>query len=61
FYGEKLLTGENPTAEADRKLLAKLGLETLEPNPYMAAPKHDQALPASPAAGAPACAVAGCC
>ncbi len=62
FYGEKLLTGENPTAEADRKLLAKLGLETLEPNPAMAAPEQDHAHPASPAGPAkPACATAGCC
>jgi biotin synthase len=56
FYGEKLLTGENPTAEADRKLLAKLGLETLDPNCAMEAPKHDHAQPASPA-----CTTAGCC
>ena len=56
FYGDKLLTGENPTAEADRKLLAKLGLETLEPKPSMEAPHIDHALPASPA-----CATAGCC
>jgi biotin synthase len=62
FYGEKLLTGENPTAEADRKLLAKLGLETLEPNPAMTAPEQDHAHPASPAGPAkPACATAGCC
>ncbi|MEX1115748.1 MAG: biotin synthase BioB [Akkermansiaceae bacterium] len=56
FYGEKLLTAENPGAEKDRQLLAKLGLETLEPNPLLAAPAHDHALPASPA-----CAPVGCC
>ncbi len=26
FYGEKLLTTENPEADADRKLLARLGM-----------------------------------
>ena len=56
FYGEKLLTAENPGAAKDRELLGKLGLETLEPNPSLAAPAHDHALPASPA-----CAVGGCC
>jgi biotin synthase len=56
FYGEKLLTAANPGAEKDRELLAKLGLETLEPNPSLAAPAHDHALPASPA-----CATAACC
>jgi biotin synthase len=56
FYGEKLLTGENPTAEADRGLLAKLGLEILEPNPAMAAPEHDYTQAASPA-----CVATGCC
>jgi len=29
FYGEKLLTTENPAATADRSLFAKLGLETI--------------------------------
>ncbi len=56
FYGEKLLTAENPGAEKDLALLKKLGLETLQPNPAMAAPMHDHALPPSPA-----CATAGCC
>ena len=28
FYGDKLLTTENPEAEDDRNLLAKLGLKT---------------------------------
>jgi biotin synthase len=26
FYGEKLLTTDNPEADADRKLLARLGM-----------------------------------
>ncbi|MCU0752001.1 MAG: biotin synthase BioB [Akkermansiaceae bacterium] len=49
FYGEKLLTAENPEAEKDRALLAKLGLQTLEPNPSLAAPQADPFSPASPA------------
>jgi biotin synthase len=49
FYGEKLLTGENPSAEKDRALLAKLGLQTLEPNLSLIAPEMDPNLPASPA------------
>jgi biotin synthase len=56
FYGDKLLTAENPEAGQDRELLAKLGLETLEPNPSMESPRRDHATPASPA-----CATAGCC
>lgn len=56
FYGDKLLTAENPEAGKDRELLAKLGLVTLEPNPSLEAPHRDHAHPASPA-----CAGAGCC
>jgi len=41
FYGEKLLTAKNPAVEKDRALLAKLGLQTLAPNPAMAAPATD--------------------
>jgi len=38
FYGEKLLTTGNPEAQADRALLAKLGLKTrLEGNPAQCA------------------------
>ena len=50
FYGEKLLTAENPAAEADRALLAKLGLKVLEPDVSIAAPEMDPSLPASPCA-----------
>ena len=56
FYGDKLLTGDNPEAGKDRDLLAKLGLETLEPNPALDVPVKNSDLPASPA-----CAAAGCC
>ncbi len=48
FYGEKLLTTENPSAEADRALLHKLGLETLEPDIRMEAPQLNPAIPANP-------------
>ena len=55
FYGEKLLTAKNPAVEKDRALLAKLGLETLVPDPAMAAPEADPSRPAEPAT-ASACA-----
>jgi biotin synthase len=68
FYGEKLLTGENPAAEKDRALLAKLGLETLEPDLSLVAPEMDPTLPANPAphhhhhhGEKHSCATAGCC
>lgn len=57
FYGEKLLTADNPEASKDLALLAKLGLQTLEPFPAMLAPEKNPALPASPAV----CENAGCC
>ncbi len=56
FYGDKLLTADNPEAGKDRELLAKLGLETLEPNPALDVPVKNSELPASPA-----CATASCC
>lgn len=56
FYGDKLLTAENPEARKDLELLAKLGLETLEPNPGLEAPETNPGIPASPA-----CAKVGCC
>ena len=55
FYGEKLLTADNPEASKDRALLEKLGLATLEPNPLMTAPATDESLPPSP------CMAGGCC
>lgn len=51
FYGEKLLTADNPEAEKDRALLVKLGLATLEPDMSLAAPDLDPNLPASPSIG----------
>lgn len=56
FYGDKLLTADNPEAGKDRELLQKLGLVTLEPNPSMEAPQADACLPASPCSS-----TAGCC
>jgi biotin synthase len=49
FYGDKLLTAKNPAIEADRTLLAKLGLGTLAPNPAMEAPVAEEDRPLSPA------------
>jgi biotin synthase len=49
FYGEKLLTADNPEAEKDLALLAKLGLETLEPDRSLAAPETDPFSAAYPA------------
>lgn len=48
FYGEKLLTADNPEMAKDRALLAKLGLKTLEPNPALEAPETDPLVPACP-------------
>ena len=48
FYGEKLLTTDNPSAKADQALLAKLGLGTLDPDVKLSAPAVDPALPLSP-------------
>lgn len=48
FYGEKLLTADNPGMEKDRALLKKLGLETLEPDMSLAAPPINADLPQNP-------------
>jgi biotin synthase len=48
FYGEKLLTADNPGMENDRALLKKLGLETLEPDMSLVAPSVNPDLPQSP-------------
>lgn len=67
FYGEKLLTAENPEAEKDLALLAKLGLKTLQPDRSIEAPEIDPDLPACPAPDghmhehAPAASGKGCC
>ena len=49
FYGEKLLTTDNPSIKADQALLAKLGLETLEPETCLTAPAADPSRPLQPA------------
>lgn len=59
FYGEKLLTADNPAAEKDLALLAKLGLQTLQPDRGLQAPSIDPTQPASPACAVGA--VGGCC
>ena len=61
FYGEKLLTTDNPSAAKDRELLSNLGLETLEPDLGLAAPQADPDLPANPTLPetAKACATVG--
>ena len=65
FYGEKLLTVDNPESEKDLALLKKLGLETLMPDRSQQAPEKDQALPASPSLegelATSCCTTSGCC
>ena len=61
FYGDKLLTAENPEAGKDRELLVKLGLETLESNPALEPPGANGALPASPSRDGKMCSSGGCC
>ncbi len=63
FYGDKLLTTDNPSAEKDRALLGKLGLNTLEPDIFMAAPQIDSTVPANPVlpGSAKSRATAACC
>jgi biotin synthase len=55
FYGEKLLTAENPEAEKDLALLKKLGLDTLQPDRSLEAPQLDPTIPASPCCSSPTC------
>jgi biotin synthase len=68
FYGEKLLTADNPEMAKDRALLAKLGLQTLEPNLSLEAPEKNPFAPACPTLDGQvheepvrACATSGCC
>ncbi len=56
FYGEKLLTSNNPSVAKDRALLAKLGLTALVPEPLLAPPPADASRPLNP----PAACGAGC-
>lgn len=48
FYGDKLLTAENPAVEKDLALINKLGLSPQKPNRAQAAPHSDEALPRKP-------------
>ncbi len=48
FYGDKLLTAQNPAVEKDRALLEKLGLGTLAPDPCLEAPVRCEEAAASP-------------
>ena len=48
FYGDKLLTAENPEAGKDLELLKKLGLSTLESNPSLSAPHTNSTQAANP-------------
>ncbi len=49
FYGEKLLTGNNPTMNKDRVLIEKLGLKTQAPNPaQIQQPEVDGEKPLAP-------------
>ena len=67
FYGEKLLTADNPETSKDLQLLEKLGLCPQLPDRSQQAPVLDQDAPASPclaedAEVAPSCSVnSGCC
>jgi biotin synthase len=56
FYGDKLLTADNPEAGKDRELLAKLGLDTLDPNPSLEVSFFARELAASPW-----CSTSSCC
>ena len=64
FYGDKLLTTDNPSAAKDRELLNKLGLATLEPDIYLEAPQFNPTVPANPVLPGSAkkpSATVGCC
>ncbi len=54
FYGDKLLTAENPAIKQDMDLIDKLDLKAQQPNPSMAAPQADcdkELSPCSPCKG----------
>mgnify|MGYP001242101131 CR=1 FL=1 len=48
FYGDKLLTANNPQTTQDLKLLKKLGISPQSPNPEMEAPEANSKLPLAP-------------
>jgi biotin synthase len=49
FYGDKLLTTDNPQSEADLQLMEKLGLRPQAPNPGLEAPDAEIDKPLEPA------------
>ena len=51
FYGDKLLTAENPQSAQDLALMAKLDLVPQEPDRAQAAPEADTERPLEPALG----------
>ena len=51
FYGDKLLTAQNPSVQKDLNLIKQLGLSAKQPNPNMSAPKADCSKEASPCCG----------
>ncbi len=55
FYGDKLLTAENPAIKNDLALLEKLDLSAQAPNPAMDAPKAVCDKELSPASPSPCC------
>lgn len=52
FYGDKLLTAENPAIKKDLALIEKLDLKAQAPNPSMESPAKDGERPLSPAPAA---------
>lgn len=58
FYGDKLLTAQNPAIQKDLELIDKLNLSAQKPNPAMDSPETDCDKPLSPApceASSPCC------
>ncbi|MFC4993564.1 biotin synthase BioB [Rubritalea tangerina] len=51
FYGDKLLTAQNPSVQKDLNLIKQLGLTAKQPNPSLEPPKADCAKEASPCCG----------
>ncbi|MGJ8696477.1 MAG: biotin synthase BioB [Verrucomicrobiaceae bacterium] len=48
FYGDKLLTAQNPAVEKDLALIDKLGMKPQQPNRSLDAPDSDDARPREP-------------
>jgi len=48
FYGDKLLTAQNPSVKRDLALIEKLNLSAQQPNRQMSAPSNDEEKPLSP-------------